>query len=145
MSPTLSCDPIRATPVEALGDVSSERDDGGATVVRAVHTVTATHDYMQGHFPGFTIYPGVFLLELALRAIGATPDFADVVATGVLHIRSMRFVAPFRLGDTIVLVASVARDDDGSLEVDARFLHRDWGDGPEAARIRFALRSGGAR
>jgi 3-hydroxyacyl-[acyl-carrier-protein] dehydratase len=144
MSHQLSSRPTCATPLEAFDRAWSERD-GGCTMVRATLEVGLDSPYLTAHFPDFTIYPGVFLLETAIQAVAAELGLGAAAAAGVTHVRSMRFVAPFVLGDTIEMEAVVSARDDG-LEVDARFAHAVDAhfahavDGRgDAARIRLAL------
>ncbi|MGO9959037.1 MAG: hypothetical protein ACLP50_24245 [Solirubrobacteraceae bacterium] len=136
MSHQLSSRPTCATAIEAFDRASSERD-GGLTFVRATLEVRLDNPYIHAHFPEFTVYPGVFLLETATQAVAAELGLGDGTATGVTHIRSMRFVSPFLLGDTVEMEAVVSARDDG-IEVDARFAHAG-GERGEAARIRLVL------
>lgn len=125
-----------ATPLATPWTASSV-PAGEAATVTATAEVLPESGYMRGHFPDLTIFPGVFMLELAVRAVLAEFDPDGAVAYDVLHVRSMRFVAPLLLGDTVDMVAEVARGD--GLAVDARFTGSA---GTEAARIVFTLRSG---
>ncbi len=128
-----------ATPISAAFVVRSLSSDE-TTTVHASLAVEGESAYMQGHFPSFTIFPGVFMLELAMRAVLAELDLGPVVARNVLHVRTMRFVAPLLDGDTVTMVAEVTRGDE--VVVDARFRGDD---NREAARIEFALRSAHGR
>lgn len=69
--------------------------------LRAVKTVTAADPYMDGHFPGLTMLPAVFLLE-ALRQVVATTIPAER-PPDLLAVLSSRLLTPMLGGDEITL------------------------------------------
>jgi 3-hydroxyacyl-[acyl-carrier-protein] dehydratase len=122
----------RAVPLVAVDDVEV-RIEHERRVAHACKVVDDSDPYMAGHFPGFTIYPGVFVLETVVQAVAAALD----VPVALACVRSMRFTAPLMQGDRIELDAAVAHAADrGMLVVDAECRR---GDGVVAARIRLDL------
>lgn len=97
--------------------------------LRAVKTVTAADPYMDGHFPGLTMLPAVFLLE-ALRQV-----VADAVPTGrppeLLTVLSSRLLTPMLGGDEITLDVTLEPAGD-AWKATARCAR---GDGTAVARL----------
>lgn len=81
-----------------------------SAVVRA-----AGNPYLEAHFPGRTVLPGVFVLEAVLRAVGAVAG----AGTELLELTSARFTRPVREHDRIELEVLVSRQDSGRLKVSA--------------------------
>ncbi|HWF74203.1 MAG TPA: hypothetical protein VG186_12700 [Solirubrobacteraceae bacterium] len=89
--------------------------------------------YMEGHFPGFTVYPGVFVLESVLQ--GTAAALGRPLALAAVH--SMRFTAPLLDGDVLIVAATVApADGPGPFTVEATCRR---GDGATAARLKLEL------
>jgi UDP-N-acetylglucosamine acyltransferase len=85
--------------------------DGGH--LRAVKAVSVGEDFVQGHFPGVPLMPGVLMLEALTQAAGAlvlgqpgTPAAARVVLRGVDDVKFRRPVVP---GDRIVIDVRLGR------------------------------------
>jgi 3-hydroxyacyl-[acyl-carrier-protein] dehydratase len=102
--------PDRATPLPAIDDAVTTPGVG----VTARKTVRATDPYLAGHYPGFTIYPGVFVIESVHQAISryvadTRPGTWSVSMAGI---DSVRFTKPLRPGDTLHLTAICAEDGD---------------------------------
>jgi 3-hydroxyacyl-[acyl-carrier-protein] dehydratase len=95
--------PARAVPLRAVDEAMV---GPGPSEVMATKHVTAGDPYLVGHYPGFTIYPGVFVLEtacqavdlLARRTLGATAELAEI--------GWLRLTGPARPGDVLRLHAS---------------------------------------
>jgi 3-hydroxyacyl-[acyl-carrier-protein] dehydratase len=128
-----------AAPLRAIDHVTLERFEGGFKL-RAATLVCAGEPYLAGHFPGFAIFPGVFLLEALRQAVvfalgesqGRLPDISNV--------RSLRFVAPVLPGDLIELHATVEPvTASGPFEVDAECRRAD---GVTAARFKVEFQYG---
>ncbi|HEU4423839.1 MAG TPA: hypothetical protein VFR67_15010 [Pilimelia sp.] len=124
--------PATAAPLTACDTVES-RADGHATVIVARKRVDPAELYLRGHFPGFVIYPGVFLIETFHQAILAGWRERPGVAPRLAELTSVRFLAPLLPGDELLLEARVTPGAGGaSLHVRAT-CHR--ADGTLAARL----------
>ena len=85
--------------------------DGGH--LRAVKAVSVGEDFVQGHFPGVPLMPGVLMLEALSQVAGAlllgqpgTPAAARVVLRGVDDVKFRRPVVP---GDRITIDVRLGR------------------------------------
>jgi UDP-N-acetylglucosamine acyltransferase len=81
--------------------------------LRAVKAVSVGEDFVQGHFPGVPLMPGVLMLEALTQAAGAlllgqpgTPAAARVVLRGVDDVKFRRPVVP---GDRITIDVRLGR------------------------------------
>jgi 3-hydroxyacyl-[acyl-carrier-protein] dehydratase len=128
-------------PLEAFLEVDVEDDDDGGVVVRAVQAVNPDEPYVRGHFPGFAIYPGVFLIETVAQATAAALDLGAGTPLRVTGVRSMRFLAPLLAGDRVLVEAHVRqdRDEPGAVEVDARCERG--GDGTRVASLKLTMKA----
>jgi 3-hydroxyacyl-[acyl-carrier-protein] dehydratase len=135
--------PAFAAPLRAVDRVGVDTSDGTMRIV-ATKAVLATDPYLAGHFPGFTIFPGVFLIEALRQAVAAAFGRPAGSASGrpdIIEVRSARFLAPLLPGDVFTIDARVASaDDDGRFDVEARCFRAD---GVTAARLRVRFRIGG--
>lgn len=123
-----------AAPLNALDSVSWQDD---STLVAVKHIV-ATDPYLEGHYPDFTIYPGVFTIETvyqaAVVAVTGTTGGGGVILD---RIESVRFQAPLFPGDTLTATLKLTHDSTtGHTRVRAR-CHRS--DGQVSASIRLSL------
>lgn len=126
-----------AAPLPAVDRMS---DDGDQTVIAIKHIV-ATDPYLAGHYPDFTIYPGVFSIEtvyqaahaaaLRRRGPGATATLAGIT--------SVSFSAPLLPGDTLeaTLRLEPSTSDPDLVSVKVRCRR---GDGQTSARMTLRLR-----
>jgi 3-hydroxyacyl-[acyl-carrier-protein] dehydratase len=121
-----------AAPLQVVDRVDVTTDGERLTVV-ATRTIDADDPHLRAHFPQFSIFPGVFILEGVRQAVQLALPGVD---TSVLVVRSIRFLAPFLPGDEMTLSASVMPMANGALEVDARALT---GTGAVAARLKVAF------
>jgi 3-hydroxyacyl-[acyl-carrier-protein] dehydratase len=119
-------------PLRAVDHVESEWTDG-VLVVSAVKEVVADDPYLDDHFPGNPIYPGVFVIETVRQAVVAAlaAEPLDLAA-----VRSVRFLDALRPGDRLCVRATVEPGAGRAVRVDAR-CWRDGGD--EDARVRVDL------
>ncbi|MGP0051424.1 MAG: 3-hydroxyacyl-ACP dehydratase FabZ family protein [Solirubrobacteraceae bacterium] len=128
--------PLAAAPLTAL-ETLSVAPEGDGLRVRAAKRVLSEDPYMDGHFPGFPIYPGVFVLETVLQAVARAVGRS--LALG--RVRSMRFTAPLLAGDALELTALVRPGPgDGVMSVRASCRRRD---GVDAASLTLELRTDG--
>ncbi len=123
-----------AAPISAFDTL--EVPEPGTAV--AVKKIVAEDDYLAGHYPHFTIYPGVFTVETVQQAARAALA-ADGIDAGLTDVTSVRFTGTLVPGDTLTTTLTIgAPADDGSVEVKAR-CHRQ--DGGSCARITLRLRT----
>jgi 3-hydroxyacyl-[acyl-carrier-protein] dehydratase len=105
-------------------------------VVHARQAVTLDDPYLHGHFPGWTVYPGVFTIE-AVRQAAATALGTRADRAQFRELRSVRFLAPLLAGDELAIRAELRQlPDDGGFDVRAVVTRRD---GVVAARLRGRL------
>src|SRR5438046_1668660 len=103
-----------------LDDLRVERA-GDRLRLHARKTVSPADRYLEGHFPGFTVFPGVFVLECLRQSVAAA---ISRPATDVRRLRSMFFLAPLLAGDRIELAAALQPAEGGWL-VEAEVKRRD--------------------
>jgi 3-hydroxyacyl-[acyl-carrier-protein] dehydratase len=98
----------RATPLTAIDEAESTPGVG----VTAQKAICATDPYLQGHYPNFTIYPGVFVIESAQQAVDryVTDTRSESWETHITRIDSVRFIKPLLPGDTLHLALDCAED-----------------------------------
>lgn len=92
-----------AAPLRAVDEVVVDPD---GTSAAARKRVTRDDPYLVGHYPDFTIYPGVFQLESVIQTarelIGAPAR--------LVKIRSLRFTAPLLDGDELSIALTLSED-----------------------------------
>lgn len=123
-----------AAPISAFDTVEIGPED---TVV-ASKDIVADDEYLSGHYPDFTIYPGVFTIETVHQAARAALE-ADGSHATLAGIVSVHFKAPLLPGDrlTAELRLQPSADDPDLVRVKAR-CHR--ADGESSARITLDMR-----
>ena len=87
--------------------------------VVAIRAVSAGEEYLQDHFPGFPILPGVFMLEAMVQAARACEEArAPRAAPWVLgQVRALKYGAMVRPGATMrIEVTRGKADDDGGVD-----------------------------
>lgn len=129
MTPSLST----AAPLPAV-DTWQVRGDLREFTVEA-RTAIVAEPYLRGHFPGYPIFPGVFVLEAVCQAMAAA--FGELGVDGpaprVSAVRSLRFRAPLLPGDTMSLELTAVAADRAGWQVTAQARRAD---GTVAARVR---------
>jgi len=77
----------------------------------ASYTITGTEPFLEGHFPGNPLWPGVIMIEAIAQLAGvvaqsdpAHPKLADLRLTSVKNAKILGTAAP---GATLTLTASV--------------------------------------
>ena len=107
-----------AAPLAAIDEVVLD----GAAGATATKLVGVDEPYLEGHYPSFPIYPGVFVIESLLQTHRAACRARGLDDPGtVTALRSVRFLIPFFPGDTLVLRTDVTDvGDDGSVQVRGR-------------------------
>ncbi|MFE4534366.1 3-hydroxyacyl-ACP dehydratase FabZ family protein [Streptomyces scopuliridis] len=128
-----------AAPLDAVDTVDGAARAGG-TRIEAVKRIVAGDPYLGGHYPDFTIYPGVFTIESVHQAVRrwAAERYGPGTAVELTSITSVSFAAPLLPGDTMSIGCDVTgQDDPSTVRVKAR-CHR--ADGALAARMTLGLR-----
>jgi 3-hydroxyacyl-[acyl-carrier-protein] dehydratase len=109
-----------ATPLRAVDDMRVTRDDG-RLIVTATKDVTVDDPYLPAHFPGRTVYPGVFIVETLRQAVVAALGERDGLLPDVTAVHTLRLVGALHPGDRLCLAATVQPSDaDGVIRVEAR-------------------------
>ncbi|MFH8339513.1 3-hydroxyacyl-ACP dehydratase FabZ family protein [Streptomyces sp. AM6-12] len=131
----------RAVPLDAVDDVV-QVSDSEITATKLVH---AGDPYLEGHYPDFTIYPGVFIMESVNQTVDAyvARTFGADRIADLTTVTSARFTSPVLPGDTLQVTCKLVVQDDG-LDVDAKCRNAL---GATAARLKLAYRikDGGIR
>jgi 3-hydroxyacyl-[acyl-carrier-protein] dehydratase len=119
-----------ATPLRAVDDVTVL----SATEVVATKRVVADDPYLEGHFPGRPVYPGVFLVESVRQALDALLSHgAGEPRTATLTgITSLRLFTPLVPGDTLTAHVRCAHEPTGELVASAACTR---GDGRRVAQL----------
>jgi 3-hydroxymyristoyl/3-hydroxydecanoyl-(acyl carrier protein) dehydratase len=98
--------PGYAAPLEAVDEVTVAQRDG-RLVVSASKDVTVTGPYLEAHFPGRTVYPGVFILETVCQAVATALGERDGRLPELTAVTSMRFVGAVHPGDRLLVEATI--------------------------------------
>jgi 3-hydroxyacyl-[acyl-carrier-protein] dehydratase len=116
---------LRARPLEAVDRVRTTAPDA----FHASKAIVATDPYLPGHYPDFTIYPGIFVMETVLQAFrGVLAELRGPhLVADLTRLVSVRFTAPLLPGDVLLV--------DGSV--------RDLPDLPGTVRVTASCRRGG--
>jgi 3-hydroxyacyl-[acyl-carrier-protein] dehydratase len=122
--------PLRAA--DRIEVVAGDVLRGDVLTVRATKLVDPRDPYLPGHFPGLTLYPGVFLLETLRQTVVAVLGEDGGGLPELTWLRSLRCLAPLRAGEWFTLTCTLARHDGGH-RADGRFVR---GDGVRAATVR---------
>ncbi len=113
-----------AAPLDAVDTV----DVDSVHEVTATKTVHADDPYLSGHYPHFTIYPGIFIIESVGQAVRAhTERHRQPHIPELAEVASVRFTAPLVPGNTLTVNASITPDDQdrGVLKVKADCRRED--------------------
>lgn len=82
--------------------------------IEAVKNVTLAEEYLQDHFPGFAILPGVFMVEAMVQTCAwlsrATDDFSHSLIL-LKQARAVRFNNFLKPGQTLQLTARMKAND----------------------------------
>lgn len=95
-----------------LVDQFLELTDSGAV---AVKNVTAAEEYLQDHFPGFPVLPGVFMVEALTQAARAVLERRGHRRAVLGEVKALRYGSFVRPGETLKVEVSLEKvRDDGS-------------------------------
>jgi 3-hydroxyacyl-[acyl-carrier-protein] dehydratase len=120
------------SPLTSIAEATSEFDDE-SQIIRLRVPVRAAGMYLDGHYPGFPIFPGVFVIECVRLAVRAAVPHGRRLRLAKLEVA--RFTAPLLDGDELSLVLTVQRID-GEYLVSARGSRLD-GIATAQVRARF--------
>lgn len=101
-------------PLQAVDEVITERGVNG-WMIQARRLITEHDPYLARHFPGATIYPGVFIFEIVRQAVSEGLG----VNCEILSVCSARFLIPLRADDVLILEANATPRDRRTLMVTA--------------------------
>ncbi len=124
-----------ASPVPSLDELSVCTENG-VLRVRATKRVSIDDPYMVAHFPGRTIFPGVFTIECARHAFRVAIFESLGVSCDLRSVRSVRFLAPLIEGDVLTIQGTTSGGGP-HLEADADGWRSD---GVRAAKLRLTFR-----
>jgi 3-hydroxyacyl-[acyl-carrier-protein] dehydratase len=124
-----------ASPIHGLEKISAE-SDGNCWRVEASYAIHSDDPYLDAHFPGYSIFPGVFLIECVRRLVASLHDLGSSGPPDVRELSSVRFLAPIVREERIRLELMLRPVGGGIVEVDGRCLRSD---GVVAARLRLSV------
>lgn len=142
MSGTLTAPPrlkLRAAPLAAVDDYQV----AASGEINAYKVIRADDPYLEGHYPDFTIYPGVFIIESVVQTVRllAQETLEDADDLELAEVCSVRFTNPMLPGDTLRIRCECKPGADGMLQVKAEC--RTGGDA-KAAQMKLVFRKGAA-
>jgi len=122
-----------AVPLRAIDHLSVRGCDTTLTLL-ATKTVEPDDPYMAAHFPGFTIFPGVFILEGLRQGVITALGKRNKQLPEIRTVRSLHFSAPLLAGDQMTLEAVIEKGSgEHTFEVKASCRRRD---GVTAAQLK---------
>jgi 3-hydroxyacyl-[acyl-carrier-protein] dehydratase len=129
---------LRAAPIDAVDEVALDGDaDAHATKL-----VRLEDPYLNGHYPGFPIYPGVFVVESVTQTHRrACQARGDADPGTVIAVSSLRLTAPLFPGDVLHVHTTAEPEVDGAVRVRGRCEK----DGRPAARVTLVFAGGAGR
>lgn len=119
--------------VDTVGEAGADRIEGVKEIVTA-------DPYLIGHYPDFTIYPGVFTVESVHQLVRrwAVTRHGDRTRAELVSIDSVAFLAPLLPGDTLRMSCQVTEESETStVRVKARCTRSD---GALTGRMKLGLR-----
>jgi 3-hydroxyacyl-[acyl-carrier-protein] dehydratase len=91
----------------------------------ALKNVTAAEEYLQDHFPGFPVLPGVFMVEALTQAARAVLERRGQPRMVLGEVKALRYGSFVRPGETLRVEVSLEKTrDDGSAVFKALGLGR---------------------
>jgi len=111
--------PPYAVPLRAV-DFSRAQTQGDRLLITATKSVVDSDPYLAAHFPGRTVYPGVFIVEGVRQAVVAALAPRDGVLPELTAVHSLRFLGAMHPGECLCIDATAdPPDEDGSRRVEA--------------------------
>jgi len=81
----------------------------------AIKNVTAAEEYLQDHFPGFPVLPGVFMIEALTQAARAVLEKRGLARMVLGEVKALRYGSFVRPGETLRVEVSLEKmKEDGS-------------------------------
>jgi len=107
----------RAAPLKAIDEYRIL----SAHEITAEKLVRADDPYLEGHYPDFTIYPGVFVIESVTQTVHALVEqtWESRIEIELTAIKSVRFTSPVLVGDTLRIRCLCTYVEDNRLTVKA--------------------------
>lgn len=123
--------PLTSRPMHfTLVDRFTELTDTSAV---ALKNVTAAEEYLQDHFPGFPVLPGVFMVEALTQAARAVLERRGQPRMVLGEVKALRYGSFVRPGETLRVEVSLEKTrDDGSAVFKAQGLVLRPAAGPDA-------------
>ena len=137
MNPPYAANLPYAAPLRAVDELRVTEQDG-LLLLSVGKDVVPGDPYLAAHFPGRTIYPGVFVVETVRQAVAAALGERSGVLPDLSAVSSLRLVGALHPGDRLCVQATVggARAD-GAIAVTARCRRAD---GSDVARLALEFR-----
>ncbi|MVO98869.1 3-hydroxyacyl-ACP dehydratase FabZ family protein [Paenibacillus lutrae] len=80
--------------------------DRSAARITTVKLISASDFYLQGHFPSYSVYPGMLMVECILQSaellLGQRQGVGSVGPSYIVSEIASRFLSPVTPGDTVV-------------------------------------------
>lgn len=108
----------------------------------AIKNVTAAEEYLQDHFPGFPVLPGVFMVEALTQAARAVLERRGQPRMVLGEVKALRYGSFVRPGESLKVEVTLEKTrDDGCAVFKAQgTVIRGAGTGSEAAETAVAGR-----
>ena len=107
--------------------------------ITSAKAIRAADPYLEGHYPDFTIYPGVFVIESVTQTVRifAEQTFQIPLDLELAAIGSVRFSSPMLPGDTLHVRCRCTSSGDDLLKVKAECRNAA---GEKAAQMKLEFR-----
>jgi 3-hydroxyacyl-[acyl-carrier-protein] dehydratase len=100
----------------------------------AVQNVTAAEEYLQDHFPGFPVLPGVFMIEALTQAARAVLEKRGMPRMVLGEVKALRYGSFVRPGEALKVEVTLDKvREDGSVVFKAQGTVLRGGADPSAA------------
>lgn len=106
--------------------------------IRTVKNVSLAEEYLQDHFPGFSILPGVLMVEALVQSCAWLSRVTDEFRFSTILLkqaRAVRFNSFLQPGQTLEMTAELRKSDD----VSAEFMASGTVNGDSAVNARLTL------
>lgn len=128
-----------AAPLRAVDEMRVTTQDG-QLVISASKEVRADDPYLPAHFPGRTIYPGVFIVETVRQAVLAALGEQGGEPPSLSAVHSLRFTSALHPGERLRVTATVSpAGPDGAVRVEARCGREEGSAGVARMVLEFQL------